>query len=163
MTKVNLGFAKLRDHVPEGKKNKKMSKVDTLRAAVDYIKQLQKLLDGDEDGVEVEHIQDTDQQMDLGEDACSVTSSTDSGMDTASNTTALDSLLALQAVAEDVCQRQEAEYQAQSDRLSPAPSLENTASPESLVDCYSPAAEFVPELQQDNKSSLFDLTSWLMA
>ncbi|XP_048768727.1 achaete-scute homolog 1-like [Ostrea edulis] len=41
---VNLGFETLREHVPSGKKNKKMSKVDTLRAAVEYIRQLQTVL-----------------------------------------------------------------------------------------------------------------------
>lgn len=41
---VNLGFSTLRQHVPNGAKNKKMSKVETLRSAVDYIKQLQKVL-----------------------------------------------------------------------------------------------------------------------
>lgn len=41
---VNLGFETLRDHVPEGKKNKKLSKVDTLKSAVEYIKQLRQLL-----------------------------------------------------------------------------------------------------------------------
>lgn len=41
---VNMGFSVLRQHVPNGAKNKKMSKVETLRSAVDYIKQLQKLL-----------------------------------------------------------------------------------------------------------------------
>ncbi|XP_013772256.1 achaete-scute homolog 1-like [Limulus polyphemus] len=41
---VNLGFDTLKQHVPNGTKNKKMSKVETLRAAVLYIKQLQELL-----------------------------------------------------------------------------------------------------------------------
>lgn len=41
---VNMGFATLRQHVPNGTKNKKMSKVETLRSAVEYIRQLQKLL-----------------------------------------------------------------------------------------------------------------------
>lgn len=41
---VNLGFATLRQHVPNSSKNKKMSKVDTLRSAVEYIKRLQELL-----------------------------------------------------------------------------------------------------------------------
>lgn len=41
---VNLGFSTLRQHVPNGAKNKKMSKVETLRSAVDHIKNLQKLL-----------------------------------------------------------------------------------------------------------------------
>ncbi|XP_035219022.1 achaete-scute homolog 1a-like [Stegodyphus dumicola] len=48
---VNLGFATLRQHVPNGAKSKKMSKVETLRSAVQYIKQLQQLLSdtGDDD------------------------------------------------------------------------------------------------------------------
>ncbi|GFQ84558.1 achaete-scute homolog 1 [Trichonephila clavata] len=41
---VNLGFATLRQHVPSTTKNKKMSKVDTLKSAVEYIKRLQELL-----------------------------------------------------------------------------------------------------------------------
>ena len=44
---VNMGFETLRQHVPVGRKNKKMSKVETLRSAVQYIKQLQELLDAD--------------------------------------------------------------------------------------------------------------------
>jgi achaete-scute complex protein len=39
-----MGFSTLRNHVPNGAKNKKMSKVETLRSAVDYIKELQALL-----------------------------------------------------------------------------------------------------------------------
>ncbi|XP_069085089.1 achaete-scute homolog 1 [Pleurodeles waltl] len=42
---VNLGFATLREHVPSGAQNKKMSKVETLRSAVEYIRALQALLD----------------------------------------------------------------------------------------------------------------------
>ncbi|XP_069758406.1 achaete-scute homolog 1a [Narcine bancroftii] len=42
---VNLGFATLREHVPNGSANKKMSKVETLRSAVEYIRALQQLLD----------------------------------------------------------------------------------------------------------------------
>lgn len=47
---VNMGFETLREHVPSGKKNKKMSKVDTLKAASDYIRYLQTMLscDGDD-------------------------------------------------------------------------------------------------------------------
>ncbi|KAK7456589.1 hypothetical protein BaRGS_00039315, partial [Batillaria attramentaria] len=41
---VNLGFETLRQHVPTGRKNKKLSKVDTLKEAVRYIKYLQQLL-----------------------------------------------------------------------------------------------------------------------
>lgn len=44
---VNSGFTILRQHVPHVADNKKISKVDTLRAAVDYIKQLQRLLGND--------------------------------------------------------------------------------------------------------------------
>lgn len=45
---VNMGFETLREHVPNGKKNKKMSKVETLRSAVEYIRQLQKMLEDDQ-------------------------------------------------------------------------------------------------------------------
>ncbi|KAM8927301.1 achaete-scute homolog 1-like [Pelodytes ibericus] len=42
---VNMGFAKLRQHVPQAQgPNKKMSKVETLRSAVEYIRALQGLL-----------------------------------------------------------------------------------------------------------------------
>ncbi|XP_053308521.1 achaete-scute homolog 2-like [Spea bombifrons] len=42
---VNMGFAKLRQHVPQAQgPNKKMSKVETLRSAVEYIRALQALL-----------------------------------------------------------------------------------------------------------------------
>ncbi|KAM6309172.1 achaete-scute homolog 2 [Aegotheles albertisi] len=42
---VNMGFAALRQHVPHGATSKKMSKVETLRSAVEYIRALQRLLD----------------------------------------------------------------------------------------------------------------------
>ncbi|XP_048825734.1 achaete-scute homolog 1b-like [Brienomyrus brachyistius] len=42
---VNIGFQILRQHVPNGATNKKMSKVETLRSAVEYIRALQQLLD----------------------------------------------------------------------------------------------------------------------
>ncbi|XP_015271159.1 PREDICTED: achaete-scute homolog 2, partial [Gekko japonicus] len=42
---VNLGFQTLRQHVPNGAAAKKMSKVETLRSAVEYIRALQRLLD----------------------------------------------------------------------------------------------------------------------
>lgn len=44
MKLVNKAFSTLRDHVAHGSKGKKISKVETLRSAVDYIKELQKLL-----------------------------------------------------------------------------------------------------------------------
>ncbi|PVD28039.1 hypothetical protein C0Q70_10620 [Pomacea canaliculata] len=44
---INMTFATLREHLPQyaskGGKNRKMSKVETLRAAIDYIRQLQTL------------------------------------------------------------------------------------------------------------------------
>lgn len=43
--RVNDGFAHLRKHVPLPRKSKKLSKVQTLRMAIDYIHFLQNLLD----------------------------------------------------------------------------------------------------------------------
>ena len=48
---VNLGFTTLRQHVPCAGRTKKMSKVDTLKAAVDYINHLRQVLD-EHDAVE---------------------------------------------------------------------------------------------------------------
>ena len=41
---VNCGFEMLRSHIPSAAKNKKMSKVDTLRHAVEYIQNMHKML-----------------------------------------------------------------------------------------------------------------------
>jgi achaete-scute complex protein len=47
---VNMGFETLRQHVPQGRKNKKLSKVDTLKEACKYIQYLHQLLvDADEE------------------------------------------------------------------------------------------------------------------
>ena len=42
---VNCGFDYLRSHIPGAAKQKKMSKVETLRHAVEYIENLQAMLD----------------------------------------------------------------------------------------------------------------------
>nr|XP_016849150.1 PREDICTED: achaete-scute homolog 4 [Anolis carolinensis] len=42
---VNEGYARLRDHLPKELEDKRLSKVETLRAAITYIKHLQSLLD----------------------------------------------------------------------------------------------------------------------
>ncbi|XP_066264939.1 achaete-scute homolog 1a-like [Branchiostoma lanceolatum] len=42
---VNMGFANLRNLVPDGSTNKKMSKVETLRSAMEYIRQLKELVE----------------------------------------------------------------------------------------------------------------------
>ena len=42
---VNCGFEVLRSHIPSAAKHKKMSKVETLRHAVEYIENLQAMLD----------------------------------------------------------------------------------------------------------------------
>lgn len=50
---INMTFATLREHLPyssDNSKSKKMSKVDTLKAAIDYIRYLQTLVD-DHDAV----------------------------------------------------------------------------------------------------------------
>ncbi|XP_013130123.1 uncharacterized protein LOC100704092 isoform X1 [Oreochromis niloticus] len=50
---VNEGYARLREHLPHEFDDKRLSKVETLRAAIDYIKHLQSLLDVNVSGVEV--------------------------------------------------------------------------------------------------------------
>ncbi|XP_028854903.1 achaete-scute homolog 5-like [Denticeps clupeoides] len=42
---VNQGYAKLRDHLPAAGGDKRLSKVETLRAAIRYIKYLQGLVE----------------------------------------------------------------------------------------------------------------------
>lgn len=42
---VNEGYARLREHLPQEFEDKRLSKVETLRAAISYIKHLQDLLD----------------------------------------------------------------------------------------------------------------------
>ncbi|XP_048357953.1 achaete-scute homolog 4 [Sphaerodactylus townsendi] len=44
---VNEGYARLRDHLPKELADKRLSKVETLKAAISYIKHLQNLLDCD--------------------------------------------------------------------------------------------------------------------
>lgn len=50
---VNEGYARLREHLPQELEEKRLSKVETLRAAIDYIKHLQRLLDSNVSRVEV--------------------------------------------------------------------------------------------------------------
>ncbi|XP_027128249.1 achaete-scute homolog 4-like [Larimichthys crocea] len=50
---VNEGYARLREHLPQELEDKRLSKVETLRAAIDYIKHLQSLLDLNLSGMEV--------------------------------------------------------------------------------------------------------------
>ncbi|XP_051551258.1 achaete-scute homolog 5-like [Myxocyprinus asiaticus] len=45
---VNQGYAKLRDHLPNGTTEKRLSKLETLRAAIQYIKYLQGLVENTE-------------------------------------------------------------------------------------------------------------------
>lgn len=42
---LNLAFASLREHVPDGESNKKLSKADTLKSAILYIRELEMVLD----------------------------------------------------------------------------------------------------------------------
>lgn len=50
---VNEGYARLREHLPQELEDKRLSKVETLRAAIDYIKHLQGLLDFNVSGMDV--------------------------------------------------------------------------------------------------------------
>ncbi|XP_067123556.1 achaete-scute homolog 1a-like isoform X1 [Centruroides vittatus] len=76
---VNLGFTTLRDHVPSGAKNKKLSKVETLRSAIEYIKQLQDLLGETETSLECMQSDDKFMSTD-GEEFAAVASSSSSAM-----------------------------------------------------------------------------------
>uniref|UniRef100_UPI0037E793FE achaete-scute homolog 4-like n=1 Tax=Semicossyphus pulcher TaxID=241346 RepID=UPI0037E793FE len=49
---VNEGYARLREHLPHEFEDKRLSKVETLRAAIGYIKHLQGLLDTKVSGME---------------------------------------------------------------------------------------------------------------
>ncbi|MEQ2279781.1 hypothetical protein AMECASPLE_012851 [Ameca splendens] len=49
---VNQGYAKLRDHLPGQSADKRLSKVETLRAAIRYIKYLQRLVEMEEEAHE---------------------------------------------------------------------------------------------------------------
>lgn len=55
---VNEGYARLREHLPQEFEDKRLSKVETLRAAIDYIKHLQRLLDLNGSGMEMEALGD---------------------------------------------------------------------------------------------------------
>ena len=52
---VNEGYMRLREHLPQEFEDKRLSKVETLRAAIDYMKHLQDLLDfnGSTGGIEM--------------------------------------------------------------------------------------------------------------
>ncbi|XP_030006636.1 achaete-scute homolog 4-like [Sphaeramia orbicularis] len=50
---VNEGYARLREHLPQEFEDKRLSKVETLRAAIDYIKHLQNLLESNVAGMKI--------------------------------------------------------------------------------------------------------------
>lgn len=50
---VNEGYARLREHLPLEFEDKRLSKVETLRAAIDYIKHLQSLLELNMAGMDI--------------------------------------------------------------------------------------------------------------
>lgn len=52
---VNQGYAKLRDHLPGHSTDKRLSKVETLRAAIRYIKYLQRLVEPQDDSTPAPH------------------------------------------------------------------------------------------------------------
>lgn len=60
---VNEGYARLREHLPHEFEDKRLSKVETLRAAIDYIKHLQGLLNLNLSGMEISLGDARDQQM----------------------------------------------------------------------------------------------------
>uniref|UniRef100_H3BDQ9 Achaete-scute family bHLH transcription factor 5 n=1 Tax=Latimeria chalumnae TaxID=7897 RepID=H3BDQ9_LATCH len=70
---VNEGYARLRDHLPGAMSEKRLSKVETLRAAIKYIKYLQDLLTRDPDGAP--RSEDSSSKQDCNSDGESKTSS----------------------------------------------------------------------------------------
>ncbi|XP_028306704.1 achaete-scute homolog 4-like [Gouania willdenowi] len=62
---VNEGYARLREHLPHEREDKRLSKVETLRAAIDYIKHLQDLLGFNLPGMETELSDDGETQLSL--------------------------------------------------------------------------------------------------
>ncbi|XP_071780586.1 achaete-scute homolog 4-like [Centroberyx gerrardi] len=81
---VNEGYARLREHLPQELEDKRLSKVETLRAAIDYIKHLQSLLEFNVSGMEMS-LEDArnrapvPQRTDCNSDGESKTSLSDSG------------------------------------------------------------------------------------
>nr|KAG5704830.1 hypothetical protein BaRGS_001301 [Batillaria attramentaria] len=84
---VNQGFETLREHVPNGKKNRKMSKVETLRSAVEYIRQMQQLLeDHDAQIVKIKvDVSDDDNMADINIDSDDSVSVADCDVDMTSS------------------------------------------------------------------------------
>ncbi|KAM3859067.1 achaete-scute homolog 4-like [Diretmus argenteus] len=81
---VNEGYARLREHLPQELEDKRLSKVETLRAAIDYIRHLQGLLDFSGSGVEMARGDARDhapvpQRTDCNSDGESKTSLSDGG------------------------------------------------------------------------------------
>ncbi|XP_022074673.1 achaete-scute homolog 4-like [Acanthochromis polyacanthus] len=74
---VNEGYARLREHLPQEFEDKRLSKVETLRAAIDYIKHLQKLLDMNVSGMQMSL--GDNQRTECNSDGESKTSLSDSG------------------------------------------------------------------------------------
>ncbi|GIY06137.1 achaete-scute homolog 1 [Caerostris darwini] len=75
---VNLGFSTLRERVPPGAKNKKLSKVETLRAAIEYIGQLQQMLGVTETQTfDDRHLQNFMVDENYGQDDCSSVASSE--------------------------------------------------------------------------------------
>lgn len=88
---INMTFATLRDHIPsmcKAGKTKKMSKVETLRAAIDYIKYLQDMVEDEETvSTALEKAvlpQRTNMSPSASVNSCTASSGTDSSYETLS-------------------------------------------------------------------------------
>ncbi|KAL9984164.1 hypothetical protein ACROYT_G006431 [Oculina patagonica] len=65
---VNEGYARLREHLPDEPTDKRMSKVETLRAAIRYIKHLESLLDVGKDGKQDKNTEETEKRQESTEE-----------------------------------------------------------------------------------------------
>ena len=130
---VNMGFTTLREHIPSGRDNRKMSKVETLRAAVEYIKQLQDLLS------------DNDTQISLAFDAIA--------MHGESQESTLQHLAAACDLQQHTQQQLSPSGSAGESSHSPSPSGYSSSAEESHTTGAEPLSPEEP--------NLMDLTAWL--
>ena len=149
---INSTFAKLREHLPQsirGRKTRKMSKVDTLRAAIEYISCLQDLLDN-EDAVNAVFNENF------------TSSEVEEAVPSPSNSQQFQDHFHLQShVSPSTSQQCQDHYNIQADlsgaSFSPCSSLDEAQSPVSSSSSCSPPLEIYPRSEEQE---LTDFNGW---